>query len=340
MFRSIVIIVCILQCCAVVADGVGAANVVGYVQSDHRHGIHVNTLRDVTGEEAKLGRIVNSPCEGAVLRFYDGTEWRRVVSELGTDDQLHWFDQDTGDCADDYRVPEGQSIQYDVPDEAEAGLSFMGSVPERFLEKGDMAPLFSDGPSLNEIRLKPDEVLRIWGYRPPTVTNKVVVTNNPASRFVVKMRDDTILHAKYNFAKMRIEDALTGHEIDANSDSVISFDVETNSEVAASSRLSRQQVSDLQMAYVREYKQAKDRREQDNAAKGVERALFSWKALWKWFLATAGAVVVGTIVSALCKQIWCLILWLFSRVRFMYYRWRGLRLYRKTMRMKRKHDSV
>ena len=61
MFRSIVIIVCILQCCAVVADGVGAANVVGYVQSDHRHGIHVNTLRDVTGEEAKLGRIVNSP---------------------------------------------------------------------------------------------------------------------------------------------------------------------------------------------------------------------------------------------------------------------------------------
>ena len=152
MFRSIVIIVCILQCCAVVADGVGAANVVGYVQSDHRHGIHVNTLRDVTGEEAKLGRIVNSPCEGAVLRFYDGTEWRRVVSELGTDDQLHWFDQDTGDCADDYRVPEGQSIQYDVPDEAEAGLSFMGSVPERFLEKGDMAPLFSDGPSLNEIR--------------------------------------------------------------------------------------------------------------------------------------------------------------------------------------------
>lgn len=308
-----------------------SANIVGYANADHKHGVHVNTLESIGWRESKLGDIVKPSGEGAVLRFNDGNGWRKVRSEMAEDNAVHWFDVETNENADDYTVPAGAAIQYDVPDDVEGGLTFSGQVPENFLE-GDMGPLFTDGPALNEIKLRPHEVLKILKMIPQSVTNKVVITNQPPSRFVVKMKDGSVCHARYDYAKMGIFDALTGRPVSIGSDMVMSFEIETNKDVAASARMNEQQVKELQKLYVREYRLSKDKKDQENAAKGVEAAIFSMSAVWKWLIGTVGAVIVGLIVTALWRRGALGLGWLKQRIELWIIKRKGRRLYRKTMK--------
>lgn len=321
---------CLAFCASVVCMATESANIVGYANADHKHGVHVNTLESIGWRESKLGDIVKPSGEGAVLRFNDGRAWRKVRSEMAEDNALHWFDVETSENADDYTVPAGAAIQYDVPDDADGGLTFSGQVPENFLE-GDMGPLFTDGPALNEIKLRPDEVLKIMKMIPRSVTNRVVITNQPPSRFLVKMKDGSLCHARYDYAKMGIFDALTGKAISVGSDMVLSFGVETNKDISAVARMTEQQVKELQRLYVREYRLSKDKKEQENAAKGVEAAIFSASALWKWLIGTVGAVLVGLIVTALWRRGMLGLGWLKYRIELGIIKWKGRRLYRKTM---------
>lgn len=309
---------------------VASGNIVGYANADHKKGVHVNTLVNVGFDETKLGDVVKSNCEGAILRFNDGNTWRKVYSAMADDNEIHWFEVESNDNADEFTVPAGVAIQYEVPSDVEGGLTFSGQVPEKFLE-GDMGPLFSDGPALNEIKLRPDEVLKIMGRVPRSVTNRVVVTNQPPSRFLVKMKDGAICHARYDYEQMRIFDAKTGRAISVGSDMVMSFEVETNKDVAASARMTEQQVKELQKLYVREYRLSKDKKDQENAAKGVEAAIFGGSALWKWLVGTVGAVLVGLIVTALWRRGALGLGWLKHRIELWIIKWKGRRLYRKTM---------
>lgn len=314
-------------CCQ--AD-VNSGNIVGYVNASHKKGVHVNTLVNVGWGETKLGDVVKSDCEGAVLRFNDGNSWRKVYSALADDNAIHWFDVESNENADEYTVPEGAAIRYDVPDSVEGGLTFSGQVPEKFLD-GDMGPLFSDGPALNEIKLRPHEVLKIMKMIPQSVTNKVVITNQPPSRFVVKMKDGSVCHARYDYAKMGIFDALTGRSVSIGSEMVMSFEIETNNDVAVSARMNEQQVKELQKLYVREYRLSKDKKDQENAAKGVEAALFSMSAVWKWLIGTVGMVLVGLIVTALWRRGALVLRWLKHRTELRIIKWKGRRLYRRTV---------
>ena len=270
-------------------------------------------------------------CEVRLRRSNDGNAWRKVYSALADDNAIHWFDVDSNENADEYTVPEGAAIQYDVPDSVEGGLTFSGQVPEKFLD-GDMGPLFSDGPALNEIKLRPHEVLKIMKMIPQSVTNKVVITNQPPSRFVVKMKDGSVCHARYDYEKMGIFDALTGRSVSIGSEMVMSFEIETNKDVAVSARMNEQQLKELQKLYVREYRLSKDKKEQENAAKGVEAAIFSMSAVWKWLIATVGAVLIGLIVTALWRRGTLVLGWLKHRIELRIIKWKGRRLYRKTMK--------
>jgi len=320
---------CIPANCA--GNEMQSGNVVGYRNADHKRGVHVNTLTSVDGDDTRIGDVVHCECEGTELRFNDGQEWRRVRSAMGDDNRIHWFDADSNFCADDYTIPIGAAIQYQVPESSESGLTFSGQVPESFLD-GDIGPLFTDGPALNEIRLRPEEVMRIMGYARQTVTNRVFVTNVPPSRFLVRMKDNTIRHAKYDYSRMGIVDMQTGKEILVGSDMVLCFEVETNRDVAVSARLSERQVEELQKAYVREYRQAKDAKEQENAAKGIEAAIFGINAIWKWLVGSVGAVLVGLIVTALWQYAILQLRNLKKRFGLIVIRIKGRRLYRKTMK--------
>ena len=240
-------------------------NVVGYASTGKdapRSGRIVNLFKRTCGYgEPTLKEAISANVEGIIVRFYDGSRWQRAVSALDANDEVCWCDASTGDSADEYTCPHGAAIDYKLPDgEPEATLTFAGEADLAAAESS-VGSMFSEGVTINDIKVSREAVRRIVGYPAPRKTEVVSVTNMPPTRFRIRLRDGRTIPARFDYLTFKIVNPLTGGKIAVTPDMVQTYEVDDDKSIPDDDRMDEDRVTGLRNIYAQRYKDDKAERE-------------------------------------------------------------------------------
>lgn len=318
--------VCLTVTC-LFAD-VTSANITGYAAPPSNEGTYACMFRAVNGETTRLGRIAHAHCEGVTLSFADEDGgWRSVESRECDDGEFHWFDRKDDSPADDCEIRQGQALGYVIPEGQDNALTFDGEVNESYLES-NVASMFSDRVTLGDLKMSRKDLERIVGPLRVVVTNNVKTVVQPPSRFVIVYKDGRVVPASVDLSTMKISDPQTLRELVLMPEKIDWFGVETNGTVAASERMSEQQVEGLMKLVVALYKDRQDKEAQEKTQEAVTQAVLSWSAAWKWAIGIFCAPFVAKPGEYAARKVFGLFKGIWSRIKRFWSKRRGMRLYR------------